>query len=60
MINFFKKIFSTEGKAKDPVCGMWVDLQSAKYTFAFQGKTYYFCSPHCQKQFITDPNQFIS
>lgn len=51
MLNFLKKLFSSEGKEKDPVCGMNVEPTSAKFKSRHQGKDYYFCSGHCQKQF---------
>lgn len=41
---------------KDLVCGMEAsgDLFKAEY----KGKSYYFCSDHCQKQFIANPSEF--
>lgn len=35
--------------AKDPVCGMGVDMEKPPATSVYQGKTYYFCSPGCKK-----------
>lgn len=58
-MGFFKKLFSPEGKEKDPVCGMTVNTQNAQYTSIYQGKTYYFCSKHCKKQFDENPGQFV-
>ena len=60
MLDFFKKLFSQEGKAKDPVCGMMVDTKTTNYKSELQAKTYYFCSEHCKKQFDEKPEQFIS
>lgn len=37
--------------ATDPVCGMKVDTTSALSTNKY-GKTYYFCSKGCKKEFI--------
>ena len=59
MSDFFKKLFSQEGKEKDPVCGMTVDPKTAKYHSVHEGKHYYFCSEHCKKQFDQDPGQYI-
>ena len=59
MIDFFKKLFSQEGKEKDSVCGMTVDPKKTKYHSVFQNKDYYFCSEHCKKQFDENPQQFL-
>ena len=45
--------------AKDPVCGMEVDVQSARHTAEHEGKTYYFCAPGCKKAFDADPMKFL-
>ena len=45
-------------KTKDPVCGHEVDETRAKaagLTSDYEGKTYYFCSYNCNKQFDKDP-----
>jgi YHS domain-containing protein len=44
---------------KDPVCGMMVDPKTAEYKSTFQGKTYYFCSPGCKKDFDKDPASYL-
>lgn len=44
---------------KDPVCGMMVDPKKPAATRAHEGKTYYFCSPGCAKQFESDPKRYI-
>jgi len=38
--------------AIDPICGMTVD-ESTNLTAEKDGKTYYFCSPHCQQKFVS-------
>ncbi|MEK7597265.1 MAG: YHS domain-containing protein [Patescibacteria group bacterium] len=55
MFNFIKKIFSQEGKEKDPICGMSVDTKTTQYKSTYNEKSYYFCSEHCKKQFDEDP-----
>ena len=60
MFDFIKKMFSSEGKVKDPVCGMSVDPAKTKYKSEFKGATYYFCSDHCKTQFDQNPEQFIN
>ncbi len=38
----------TPGRAHDPVCGMAVDTQAAKYRTEYDGTTQYFCCARCQ------------
>lgn len=37
--------------ARDPVCGMYVDEETAIYKAVVEGKTYYFCSEQCMLTF---------
>ncbi|MHB8619092.1 MAG: YHS domain-containing protein [Chloroflexota bacterium] len=46
--------------AKDPVCGMSVDPQTAKHTSQHNGQTYYFCAPGCKNAFEQNPDQYLS
>jgi len=46
--------------ALDPVCGMQVDPAKAAGRFDYQGKTYFFCSPHCAAKFKSDPAKYIA
>jgi YHS domain-containing protein len=43
-----------DGYAIDPVCGMTVDLSTARYTLTHEGTTYAFCAPVCRKVFAED------
>jgi Cu+-exporting ATPase len=45
--------------AFDPVCGMQVDPAKAAGSFDYQGKTYFFCSPHCAAKFESDPAKYV-
>jgi xanthine dehydrogenase accessory factor len=45
-------------EAVDPVCGMTVDVASARHTVEHEGNTYYFCCPGCLKAFKEDPAAF--
>ena len=38
--------------AKDPICGISVDEATALHAER-DGETFYFCSEHCQKKFLT-------
>lgn len=44
---------------KDPVCGMTVDPARSKGSFEFEGRTYYFCSPHCLEKFRQQPEKYL-
>ncbi|MGH3793787.1 MAG: XdhC family protein [Pseudonocardiaceae bacterium] len=46
-------------EAIDPVCGMTVEVASARHTLDYGGVTYYFCCPGCRKAFEKDPSAFI-
>ena len=59
VFDFLKKIFSTEGGQKDPVCGMGVDPKKTSHHVVFAQKDYYFCSSSCQGQFEGNPQSFI-
>lgn len=45
---------------KDPVCGMTVDPQSAKYRTDHEGHTYYFCAERCRIKFVADPSAYLA
>ncbi len=45
--------------AKDPVCGMAVEPDSATATEDYQGTIWYFCSGRCHGKFLTDPALYI-
>jgi len=38
-------------EAIDPICGMTVDIATARYTSTRNGQTYYFCCAACQSRF---------
>lgn len=44
----------TTGVAIDPICGMEVDMATAKYTYEHEGETYYFCCAGCQTTFMKE------
>ena len=49
-----------EGVAIDPVCGMEVDIATAKYTHEHEGQTYYFCAASCKTAFAKDPQAYLT
>jgi P-type Cu+ transporter len=44
----------------DPVCGMKVDTATAAGKSEHQGKTFYFCSPHCLQKFSLNPSAYLN
>jgi xanthine dehydrogenase accessory factor len=38
--------------AIDPICGMEVEIATAKWTAERDGQTYYFCAPGCRRAFL--------
>lgn len=46
--------------AVDPVCGMKVNVSTAKHVFNHQGENVYFCSRGCLDKFQADPAAFPS
>lgn len=49
---------SSRGTAIDPICGMTVDIATAKYKHSFGGSTWYFCSKHCLDKFAAEPERY--
>lgn len=47
-------------KETDPVCGMQIERDDAAGESGFEGRTYYFCSSSCKKEFDADPARFES
>lgn len=51
---------NTNATRFDPVCGMAVRIEGARYTAEHGGQTYYFCGPGCRKAFESDPGRFLA
>ena len=45
--------------ATDPVCGMSIDVETAKHVSEHEGETFYFCSAKCREKFETRPEIFL-
>jgi Cu+-exporting ATPase len=45
--------------AKDPICGMAVDVAAAKHKHEYKGRDYYFCSAHCLAKFSDNPAKYM-
>ena len=46
-------------ETRDPVCGMTVNPEKARFTHEHAGATYLFCCGGCQAAFRTDPEAFL-
>jgi xanthine dehydrogenase accessory factor len=44
--------------AIDPVCGMEVDVATARHEADFDGVTYYFCCAGCRARFVKQPRDY--
>ncbi|MCP4329582.1 MAG: cadmium-translocating P-type ATPase [Alphaproteobacteria bacterium] len=47
-------------QAKDPVCGMTVDLPTAQHRHGHGGVEYAFCGKNCREKFIADPEAYLT
>lgn len=47
-------------QGKDPVCRMMVDSDTAPARSVYQGRTYYFCSDQCLRQFKNDRKRYVN
>ena len=47
-------------EARDVVCGMMVEIATARHSSEYQGRKYYFCAPSCKAQFEKNPDSFIN
>jgi Cu+-exporting ATPase len=45
--------------AIDPVCGMRVNIATAKHSFQYRGQEYLFCGARCRERFEADPAKFL-
>jgi xanthine dehydrogenase accessory factor len=47
------------GTARDPVCGMSVEVESAEFRSEYQGTPFFFCCAGCQQRFEKAPESFL-
>ena len=47
-------------EVRDPVCGMTVEIASARYTSEHDGRHYYFCNVRCQESFQLEPARYLA
>jgi len=46
-------------EALDPVCGMTVQIATARWISEHAGQTYYFCAAGCKRSFDRDPEKYL-
>lgn len=46
-------------RARDPVCGMEVEIATARYYADWGEERFYFCCPGCRQAFLTDPARYM-
>jgi len=45
--------------AVDPICGMDVEIATARHRSSFEGQDYYFCCPACKRMFESNPHAYL-
>ena len=48
----------TQQAAKDPICGMSVDMANAKHKSEYDGRSFYFCCAGCKRTFDAEPEKY--
>jgi len=51
---------ATPTEAIDPICGMSVEIASARYRSDVADRTTYFCCLHCKETFDGDPGRYLA
>ena len=51
---------AAQATAVDPVCGMDVEIATARHTAEVDGRAYYFCCAGCRSRFVKDPQQYLA
>ena len=49
----------SNGSAIDPVCGMTIDIRTAKHEADYRGHAYYFCGGGCKTKFLANPSKYL-
>ena len=52
-------IVSNPETAIDPVCGMIVEIATARHRSTLDGRDYYFCCPACKRLFERNPQEYL-
>ena len=54
-----KDAAAKNGRARDPICGMSVDIATAKHKAHCADLDFYFCSAGCRTRFQADPAHYL-
>jgi xanthine dehydrogenase accessory factor len=46
-------------EARDPVCGMMVEIAGARHHSTYDGREFYFCCPACKRLFERNPKEYL-
>lgn len=57
---FAQRPVGTDESPVCPVCEAHLSRKTADLSWAYKGKTYYFCGDWCKKHFMADPERFLS
>ena len=52
-------VVSNPETAIDPVCGMIVEISTARHRSNLDGRDYYFCCPACKRLFERNPQEYL-
>ena len=50
----------TVAQAADLVCGMTVEIVSARHSAEVGGRVYYFCCGGCRERFLASPERYLA
>jgi xanthine dehydrogenase accessory factor len=53
------QVAPTISDARDLVCGMTVEIATARHTAQLDGRMYYFCCGGCRERFLASPERYI-
>ena len=55
-----RELLGQPGEATDPVCGMLVEISSARHVVEHAGRHYYFCCSGCKQAFQKEPEKYAA
>lgn len=50
---------AAEETAIDPVCGMTVEIATARHHTSYESREFYFCCPSCKRHFERNPQEYL-
>jgi xanthine dehydrogenase accessory factor len=52
-------VMSASSTALDPVCGMIVEIATARHRSVYESRDFYFCCPACKRLFERNPQEYL-